>query len=138
MTQIRIKLTADNFRTLVSGGEVTFDESYIIASKGITLTSGVGDGVVIILEDMGWRDMAAIVKEAWQGSDSSDAPEARVKRVYGTIDFNECECGDYRQDHDLETGRCRMPDNMAHGMQPCLGFKLFHMASEIPEPFRSR
>ncbi len=51
--------------------------------------------------------------------------------------FDCCECGDYRQDHDLETGRCRMPDNMAHGMKPCLGFRLFHMASEIPEPFRS-
>ncbi len=54
------------------------------------------------------------------------------------IDFDVCECGDYRQDHDPETGRCIMPDNMAHGMQPCLAFKLSHVASEIPEPFRSR
>ena len=53
--------------------------------------------------------------------------------------FDWCECGDYRRDHDPETGRRIMPSSRkAHGMQPCLAFKLFHAASTIPEPFRSR
>lgn len=65
-------------------------------------------------------------------------PQEIMEPRYVLIDFDECECGDYRQDHDLETGRCRMPDNMAHGMKPCLAFKLFRPAMEVPEPFRSR
>ncbi len=65
-------------------------------------------------------------------------PQEIMEPRYVLIDFDECECGDYRHDHDLETGRCRMPDNIAHGMQPCLGFKLTRAALEIPEPFRSR
>ncbi len=138
MTQIRIKLTADNFRTLVSGGEVTFDEGDILRSKGVTLTSGVDDRVVIILEDMGWPHMAAMIKKAWDESNSSDAAEASVKPQYGTMDFDECECGDYRQDHDPDTGRCRKSHNRANGMRPCLAFKLVLVATEIPEGFRSR
>ena len=62
MTQIRIKLRAHHFRTLVSGGEVTFDESDITRSKAITLQPSMGDGVVIILEDIGWDVMTAIIE----------------------------------------------------------------------------
>lgn len=73
MTLIRIRLTADDFRTLVSGGEITFDQGKIVRSKGITLKSTIDDGVSIILEDMGWPDMAAIIKEVWK----ADAPERK-------------------------------------------------------------
>lgn len=64
-------------------------------------------------------------------------PQEIMEPRYVIVDFDECECGDYRQDHDLETGRCRMPDNMAHGMQPCYAFRLHLAANEIPAPYRS-
>lgn len=65
MTLIRIRLTADDFRTLVTGGEVTFDDSDIVRSKGVELRPGSDDGVSIILEDMGWSQMADILQEVW-------------------------------------------------------------------------
>lgn len=35
-----------------------------------------------------------------------------------------CECGDYRRDHVDGSGRCKMPDDLTHGFEPCLEFKL--------------
>lgn len=64
-------------------------------------------------------------------------PEDLMEPSYSILDFDVCECGDYRQDHDPVTGRCKMPDNMSHGMEPCLGFRLHEKAVEVPEPFRS-
>ena len=60
-------------------------------------------------------------------------PQDLMEPTYSNVDFDVCECGDYRMQHDLATGRCRMPDNISHGMKPCLGFRLRHEATEIPE-----
>ncbi len=65
MTKMRITLNRDDFRTLVSGGEVTFDQSDLVLSNGITFEPASDDGVKIILEDIGWPNMAAIIEEAW-------------------------------------------------------------------------
>ncbi len=135
MTTIRITLSRDDFRALVSGKEISILEQVAIKTRRFGFGPSSDNDVHLILEDIGWRDMEAIIEEAWHGSDSSDAPE---RKPFHKVDFDECECGDYRQDHDPETGRCRMPDNIAHGMEPCLGFKLTRAALEIPEPFRSR
>lgn len=43
-----------------------------------------------------------------------------------------CVCGDYRHQHESGTGRCRMPDDICHGMQPCKSFRLVGK-SEQPE-----
>lgn len=67
-----------------------------------------------------------------------EPPKDIMEPRYKLADFDVCECSDYYRDHDPETGRCRMPDNMAHGMKPCLAFKLWYAATEIPEPFRSK
>ena len=40
-----------------------------------------------------------------------------------------CECGDYRRDHDGGAGRCRMLNNITHGMQPCRAFRLDRRAN---------
>lgn len=34
-----------------------------------------------------------------------------------------CVCGDYRSDHVDGTGRCRMPNDMTHGFEPCREFR---------------
>ncbi len=81
MTTIRIKLTADHFRTLVTGGEVNFDEKDIVRSKGIELKPTTDDGVSIILEDMGWPNMAAIIEEVWHGDAESQAIKARDWKI---------------------------------------------------------
>jgi hypothetical protein len=39
-------------------------------------------------------------------------------------DFDVCECGDYRHQHENGEGRCKMPDDLCHGFQPCLKFRL--------------
>ena len=39
-------------------------------------------------------------------------------------DFDECECGDYRIQHENGVGRCKMPDDICHGLMPCLKFRL--------------
>lgn len=35
-----------------------------------------------------------------------------------------CECGDYRRQHEDLTGRCLLPNNLAHGFKPCRAFRL--------------
>lgn len=59
---------------------------------------------------------------------------------YPLSDFDGCECGDYRRDHDglHGAGRCRMKDDLTHGFEPCLAFKLHQPATELPEYFRKR
>ena len=64
MTLINIQLTGNHFRTLVSGGEVSFDESDIARSLGITLEPGIEDKIAIILEDIGWEEMVSIIELA--------------------------------------------------------------------------
>jgi hypothetical protein len=59
-----------------------------------------------------------------------------VKRLPHQLDV--CQCGDYRRDHENGTGRCKMPDDLTHGFQPCLVFRLcplatFHDAEERRE-----
>lgn len=39
-------------------------------------------------------------------------------------DFDICECGDYRHQHENGIGRCKMPDDLCHGLEPCLTFRL--------------
>jgi len=47
--------------------------------------------------------------------------------------FDICECGDYRVQHENGTGPCRMPDDLCHGFQPCESFRLFETASQPRE-----
>jgi hypothetical protein len=35
-----------------------------------------------------------------------------------------CVCGDYRMDHENASGRCKMPDDLCHGFEPCFEFRL--------------
>jgi hypothetical protein len=34
-----------------------------------------------------------------------------------------CACGDFRHQHENGTGKCNMPDDLCHGMEPCLQFR---------------
>lgn len=53
-------------------------------------------------------------------------------------EFDACECGDYRRDHDglHGAGRCRLANDLTHGFEPCTSFRLFEPATEIPEVYR--
>jgi len=44
---------------------------------------------------------------------------------YTDADFDECVCGDYRIQHENGTGKCKMPNDICHGCEPCLEFRLF-------------
>lgn len=33
-----------------------------------------------------------------------------------------CACGDYRHQHENGTGKCKMPNDLCHGFEPCLEF----------------
>lgn len=35
------------------------------------------------------------------------------------LDLLDCKCGDHKRQHENGVGRCRMPDNLTHGVQPC-------------------
>lgn len=74
MTTIRIQLTADDFRALVSGKPLVFDERDMIRTRRFSFGPSHDHSVNIILEDMGWPDMAAIVREVWH----EDAPESKT------------------------------------------------------------
>jgi hypothetical protein len=51
--------------------------------------------------------------------------QAMVRNPFYTDrDFDICECGDYRHQHENGTGRCKMPDDLCHGFKPCLKFRL--------------
>jgi len=39
-------------------------------------------------------------------------------------DYDECECGDYRIQHENGIGKCKMRDDICHGFEPCLKFRL--------------
>jgi len=54
-----------------------------------------------------------------------------AEEVRGTNDLDECACGDYRRDHVNGTGRCKMPDDLTHGFQPCLRFRLVRQAAAV-------
>lgn len=43
---------------------------------------------------------------------------------YERGDFDTCECGDYRHQHEDGKGKCKMPDDLCHGFEPCLEFRL--------------
>jgi len=56
---------------------------------------------------------------------------------YKPSDFDGCECGDYRLQHERGVGRCKMPNDMTHGFKPCTEFRLFGPpATEIPRPYK--
>lgn len=40
--------------------------------------------------------------------------------------FDKCKCGDYRYQHENLTGKCKLPNDLCHGMQPCNSFRLLH------------
>lgn len=56
-------------------------------------------------------------------------------RGWLVTDFDSCECGDYRHQHDRGLGRCQMPNDGTHGFKPCLAFRLSKAATEIPEAY---
>ena len=60
-----------------------------------------------------------------------------MKTVRPLNHFDECECGDYRLNHEGEnhTGRCSLPDDLTHGFQPCRYFRLFQPATKVPAGF---
>lgn len=51
-------------------------------------------------------------------------------------EFDGCECGDYRFQHSGPSGQCIMPNDLTHGFERCLGFRLWQPAPEIPEFYR--
>lgn len=49
----------------------------------------------------------------------------------GRPDLDYCSCGDFRREHEYGIGRCRMPNDALHGMQPCLAFDFVgHVTAE--------
>lgn len=50
------------------------------------------------------------------------------------VDYDICECGDYRHQHEDGVGRCRMPDDGCHGFKPCLRFRL---SEEAPKSIQA-
>jgi hypothetical protein len=38
-------------------------------------------------------------------------------------DLDICACGDYRRDHEGGVGKCRKPNDLCHGFQPCVSFR---------------
>ena len=60
------------------------------------------------------------------GGESGGPPErALVERI--------CACGDCASDHDGRTGRCRMPDDLCHGFEPCRSFRPSRQWEPKPE-----
>ena len=47
-------------------------------------------------------------------------------------DFDVCECGDYRCDHEDGSGYCRMPNNLCHAFKECLVFRISQRADGLP------
>ena len=47
-------------------------------------------------------------------------------------DFDVCECGDYRRDHEDGSGYCRMPNNLCHAFKECLTFRISQRADGLP------
>lgn len=60
MTTIRITLNKDDFRALVNGDEITIDDT-----GRMRVAASIDHSIHIILEDMGWPDMAHIIEEVW-------------------------------------------------------------------------
>ena len=50
-------------------------------------------------------------------------------------DFDLCKCGDYRHQHEYGTGRCMISWSETH-MGVCKSFRLFTVATEIPEVYK--
>ncbi len=42
---------------------------------------------------------------------------------YKDDDFDICECGDYRWQHENGAGKCTMRDDICHGFASCLKFR---------------
>jgi len=60
-------------------------------------------------------------------SDKENLTSDRIRQqfmVRNPRDFDICECGDYRHQHENGVGKCRMPDDLCHGFKPCLEFRL--------------
>ena len=55
----------------------------------------------------------------------------------GIEQYDICACGDYRQSHVDGTGRCLLPDNIAHGFEACHAFRLSAPAQDIPACFQA-
>ncbi len=64
MTSIRIHLTADNYRTLVSGQSLVFEEREAIKTRRFSFGPSKDHRVELILEDIGWEQMASIIEVA--------------------------------------------------------------------------
>lgn len=62
--------------------------------------------------------------------------EEEPLRAWKLRDFDECKCGDYRHQHEGGKGKCKMPNDILHGMKPCERFRLSKRAAEIPESYR--
>lgn len=42
-----------------------------------------------------------------------------------------CICGDYKHDHENGTGRCRMPNDLCHGFEPCESYRPSKSGKEL-------
>jgi hypothetical protein len=45
-------------------------------------------------------------------------------------DLDICQCGDWRLDHEYGVGRCQMPNDLSHGMEPCRAFTFSRHATD--------
>ena len=65
-----------------------------------------------------------------------ECKDFRLNSIPFTLtDFDECECGDYRHQHENGIGRCTMPNDICHGMKPCEAFRLSARATEVPSAY---
>ena len=58
-----------------------------------------------------------------------------MTRLFNLDDFDECECGDYRHQHEDGTGACNISWGHRH-VGICKSFRLFKVATEIPEAYK--
>lgn len=71
MTQVKIRLTEQNFRDLVSGYEIVFDDEDFRRSDRVSIKGANQDSIHIILSDIGFDHMAEIIEEVRQQNASA-------------------------------------------------------------------
>ena len=58
---------------------------------------------------------------------------AANKQSWEVRDFDACDCGDYRHQHENGTGRCKLGSLCTPSH--CQKFRLHQQATEIPAPY---
>lgn len=74
----------------------------------------------------------AIIREV-DTCPSCGAKQSEYREGRPIADWDICECGDYRYQHENGLGKCGMQDDLCHGFKPCLQFRLAAMDAPLNE-----